>query len=130
MEPYPTPIHHYLAQSFDYPEYLLRATTTMEMPLFRVIPATAFLDYFESDRSHMYNVNTGQWLAPPPNYQCITRSTKDNKSASKRRTNLQIYLNFDDHHPESSQEDVGIPTTAVGKIMTLDELKDYNWQSY
>jgi hypothetical protein len=129
VEPYPAPLHNYLARSFDYPDYLLRKTT-VEMPLFRVILASTFLEYFESDRSHMYNSQTGEWIAPPPNYQCIRIAAAKNESSSKRRSNLQIYLNFDTDQPISSEDEVGIPNTALGKIMSLDGLKNYDWKSY
>jgi hypothetical protein len=36
-----------------------------------VIDAVTYLQYFSSDRSHMYNTQTKQWNAPPPTYDCI-----------------------------------------------------------
>ena len=40
-------------------------------PLFRVMDATAFIETFSSDRSHMRD-RRGQWLAPPPVWSLIT----------------------------------------------------------
>lgn len=40
-------------------------------PSFRVARAEAFLDNFSSDRSHMIDSSTGQWLAPPPIWPLI-----------------------------------------------------------
>ena len=63
-----TDIKTYFRQSFIDESLLI----IEQRPLFRLIPANKFIQYFSSDRRHM-KTTTG-WLAPPPNWPCIGRS--------------------------------------------------------
>jgi N-terminal glutamine amidase len=84
LQPYPISLAEYLMATFpnveeeySYPEYL---------PRFRLISAPLFVQYFASDRRHMYNTTTQSWNAPPPTYACIVppppccRSSSSNTS--------------------------------------------------
>ena len=67
--PFPTYFHKYVTETFRTdailnPEY---------HRIFRVVPATTFLQNFASDRRHMRK-DDGSWLKPPPNYPCISNS--------------------------------------------------------
>jgi len=68
--PFPTYFHKYVTETFRTdailnPEY---------HRIFRVVPATTFLQNFASDRRHMRK-DDGSWLKPPPTYPCISNST-------------------------------------------------------
>jgi len=54
---------------------------------FRVIEAHTFLQQFASDRLHMKNANSGEWLKPPPSYPCIQTPESTN--------NLQDFISMD-----------------------------------
>merc|ERR1719483_1086250 len=67
--PFPTYFHKYVTETFRTdailnPEY---------HRIFRVVPATIFLQNFASDRRHMRKED-GSWLKPPPPYPCILNS--------------------------------------------------------
>jgi hypothetical protein len=66
--PCPCPFDQYMTRVFgDGPSW----PPADYIPYFRVVEAWTFLNHFSSDRSHMIQRDTGQWTAPPPNYQCI-----------------------------------------------------------
>ena len=54
---------------------------------FRLIQARSFLDNFASDRRHMKDEDTGEWVAQPPPYPPIRGPL------SKEAHNLPIYMN-------------------------------------
>ena len=117
LTPYPIALEMYTAYSF--PDEL---SSTTFAPLFRVIPATKYLEFFQSDRSHMYNAHTSSWSAPPPSYQCIFQSPSPSSNADRTRgtrSNLKHYLNFGS--PPLDQEP--IPVDAFGVILTLEQLR-------
>jgi len=65
--PFPTFFTRYVTETFRTdailnPEY---------HRIFRVVPATTFLQNFASDRRHMRK-DDGSWLKPPPAYPCIS----------------------------------------------------------
>jgi hypothetical protein len=62
----PVTLAAYLVASFP---SLVPAAANLA-PLFRVIPATKFIEVFASDRSHMLD-DDGNWRAPPPPWPCI-----------------------------------------------------------
>jgi len=104
--PYPCPLLEYLQQSFPYQWPLPYA------PMFRLVDANLFLQYFSSDRSHMFNQQTQQWNAPPPTYECILNGPP----------NLQDYLNFVDR-PRRQE----VNEQALGTMLSLDQLAHYNF---
>jgi len=124
LTPYPLPLDHYLSRSFSD-----QLTETPFAPLFRVVQASLFLRYFQSDRSHMYNSHTHRWSAPPPPYQCILSPNQSSAASSAAdsstgtRNNLNDFLNFG-----APRADRDIPTEALGVIMTLEQLSHYNFQ--
>jgi hypothetical protein len=80
LQPYPISLSEYLMATFpnveeeySYPEF---------RPRFRLISAALFVQYFASDRSHMYNTRTQSWNAPPPTYACIIPPPCCNSSGS------------------------------------------------
>ena len=64
--PFSTSIVEYFERSF-FDEGLL---TPLQIPMFRVIEAEAFVASFRSDRRHMKTAD--QWDAPPPNWPLIS----------------------------------------------------------
>ena len=82
--PYPCSLYDYLRFSFpyDWPPPL--------GPLFRVVDADLYLQYFSSDRMHMYNQKLQNWKAPPPTYASIQAG------GCHSHSNLDQYLNFVD----------------------------------
>ena len=71
-----------------------------------------YLKYFSSDRSHMYNKDTGEWNAPPPEYACIQSGP----------SNLRHYVTMSD-----SREGLvkGNTKDVFGVVMTLAELNEF-----
>lgn len=117
LTPYPIALDVYTEYSF--PGELCSTTFA---PMFRVIPANKYLDYFESDRSHMYNAHTSSWSAPPPSYQCIfqSRSLSSNDNRTRvTRSNLKHYLNFGTNLLDEECP----PVDALGVVLTLDQLR-------
>jgi hypothetical protein len=64
---------------------------------FRVIPGEDYLQYFSSDRSHMWK--EGTWLAPPPSWPCIGQAP----------FTLQSYI------------DMTVSDTRLGRVINLEE---------
>lgn len=60
--PCPTDVTHYVEQSVSRIENLPEKWHIQ----FRVIPSQSFLEMFSSDRSHMKDSQTGQWIKEPP----------------------------------------------------------------
>ncbi|CAH8459419.1 unnamed protein product [Schistosoma turkestanicum] len=79
--PFPSPfiqyVTHGLRQNIILPEKLHRS--------YRVIPVVDYLNHFSSDRRHMLRED-GNWIAPPPSYECIR-----GQSSSSSHT-LPFYL--------------------------------------
>ena len=78
----------------------------------RVIDASVFLRNFSSDRMHMFNTESKEWLSPPPTYDCISNSST---------CNLARYMKI-------SSEDQTKDTTAsendvFGVVYSLTQLK-------
>lgn len=118
--PYPSPLENYLAESFPYEWPYPFA------PLFRLIPALAFLQHFASDRMHMFNAQTQQWNATPPTYDCI------NIRGGTTPSNMQAYLDFKEHHTRRKKEhemmsgcDDVHDEAIYGTILSLHELRNY-----
>jgi hypothetical protein len=58
---------------FDFDAYyrlVMRGLTSVER-MFRVVPLEAIEREFQSDRSHMRNSQTDDWLAPPPTWDVL-----------------------------------------------------------
>eukprot|EP00934_Nitzschia_sp_Nitz4_P000229 Nitzschia sp. Nitz4//scaffold213_size37731//16759//17482//NITZ4_007720-RA/size37731-augustus-gene-0.52-mRNA-1//-1//CDS//3329542065//229//frame0 len=76
------------------------------LPYFRVVPAQEYLKNFSSDRRHMYNQETKEWSATPPDYACITNH-------NHRQHNLSQYL------------DLKAADDWLGHVLSLEELQRY-----
>jgi N-terminal glutamine amidase len=147
LAPYPIPLSAYLDASFP------TSIPVSYAPLFRLITAESYLRCFGSDRCHMYDTTTRTWSAPPPPYQCILASADDptnsasagdsaanydEQQATEKRTaesdtpvpvpssrsNLHLYLHFGESKLSSSG-----PVDPLGSILTLQQLKGYNFLS-
>ncbi|OON14743.1 hypothetical protein X801_09468, partial [Opisthorchis viverrini] len=70
---------HGLLENKKLPECLRRQ--------YRVVPGSKYLAYFASDRRHMRRPD-GEWIAPPPSYDCIRGSQADSPHT------LPHYLNM------------------------------------
>ncbi|KAG1121468.1 hypothetical protein G6F42_012397 [Rhizopus arrhizus] len=71
--PFPSPADFYALETFK-PNMVIKDEYKH---MFRLIPAKAYLDHFESDRSHMLNEN-GEYTATPPQYPAIIKKGKSN----------------------------------------------------
>jgi hypothetical protein len=62
-----------------FPKTFLQANTAAERAdvMFRLIPATDYVEHFSSDRSHM-KLTSGNWAAPPPQWPMIVRGGQSN----------------------------------------------------
>jgi hypothetical protein len=60
----------------------------------------------------MYNKDTGEWNAPPPEYACIQSGP----------SNLRDYITISDRREGFVKEDT---KDSFGVIMTLAELKEF-----
>jgi N-terminal glutamine amidase len=124
---YPIPLSDYLSATFArveqcFPEYA---------PLFRLVPAELYLQYFASDRCHMYNTKKKAWNEPPPHYLCILppgveidrsdhQAGYDAPPSPSIHSNLQYYLDFSGRSAPNE-----IPVEALGSILTLQQLREY-----
>ena len=87
--PFPENFKLYVESTFRLSNPVLRIGW-MKIPprMYRVVPATAYLNEFASDRSHMLDPKDGSWLAEPPSYPPIR--TKDCSN------NIQQFISMDD----------------------------------
>lgn len=104
--PYPSALGDYLRDSFPYDG------PAPYLPQFRLIEASLFLQHFSSDRMHMYNQQKGQWNANLPDYDCILSGP----------SNLDHYLNFVGRPMRH-----GPPPSALGELLSLKDLREYNF---
>jgi N-terminal glutamine amidase len=117
LQPYPISLAEYLMATFPnveeeypYPEY---------RPRFRLISAPLFVQYFASDRRHMYNTTTQSWNAPPPTYACIvpppccssscssSTNTSDPTITNTHKTTDSIHGNNHEHNEPTHGIGVG-----------------------
>eukprot|EP00010_Vexillifera_abyssalis_P003427 CAMPEP_0201555932 /NCGR_PEP_ID=MMETSP0173_2-20130828/52206_1 /ASSEMBLY_ACC=CAM_ASM_000268 /TAXON_ID=218659 /ORGANISM="Vexillifera sp., Strain DIVA3 564/2" /LENGTH=210 /DNA_ID=CAMNT_0047967955 /DNA_START=179 /DNA_END=807 /DNA_ORIENTATION=+ len=68
----------------------------MQLPVefqhhFRLVDAQFFIEHFASDRRHMKDEKTGEWMATPPPYKCM-KGPKANTTH-----NLHQFINMHDH---------------------------------
>jgi len=104
--PFPTYFHKYVTETFRTdailnPEY---------HRIFRVVPATTFLEKFASDRRHMRKED-GTWLKPPPPYPCIQGS--DSRSTCSTSPNGLVH-NLDQFISMES-------SSGFGEVMSLTD---------
>lgn len=71
--------------------------------LYRVIRGDHFLRFFASDRSHMVNLETGNWQEPPPTYAPIVAEDGE-------INHLQNFVRTELHSAEISVDDVHFST--------------------
>jgi N-terminal glutamine amidase len=129
LVPYPIPLSDYLSATFSAVEQYCPEF----VPLFRLVSAEMYLQYFSSDRSHMYNTEKNTWNEPPPHYRCIlpppvetgrsqNQEVWDAPPIPSIHSNLQYYLDFSGRSEPLPR---GIPIDAFGSILTLSELRLY-----
>ncbi|KAL9546634.1 hypothetical protein MBANPS3_006574 [Mucor bainieri] len=97
--PFPSPADFYALETFK-PNMLVKDEFKH---MFRLIPAKAYLDHFESDRSHMLN-ERGEYMATPPHYSAILK---------KGKSNLDDYISM--KKQDDPQKDM------YGTVMTSDD---------
>lgn len=135
LQPYPCQLEEYLYKSF--PHIMSNNNNnnvdTQYHPKFRVIPAQQYLKYFYSDRSHMIDTKTGNWLATPPEYQPIMnglaladdngmkRNNNDKRGEGEdTRSNLDMYIDMKVQSSSSSSDN---ESAAFGRVYTLDQFR-------
>jgi hypothetical protein len=96
--PLPVQASAYLDNTFAHAEHWPQAF----VPMFRIVPATTYIDTLASDRSHMLD-NKGQYLQPPPPW--------DPPGTPPENTPLMAYI------------DMTLPTP--GRVLTLPQLYTY-----
>lgn len=130
--PYPCPIQTYLDETFR-PRTTLTSSSTISTefhPLFRVIPAQQYLQYFYSDRMHMFQ--NGKWMARPPDYPPIMNGLK--YAEGNKSTNISNLEKYIDMMPLPSSDyggggggtndndnDSTIDEQIMGTVLTFDE---------
>lgn len=79
---YPCPFTEYFEKSVNFKK--------PKPTLFRVIESKDFLEFFASDRSHMIDEKTKQFLQPPPKFEAIV-----NKRGEKNNLHLFLDLSYE-----------------------------------
>ena len=143
--PYPVPLHQYISLSFLSEYYSSQNHNSQYLqykPLFRIIPAETYIQYFTSDRSHMFNEMTQLYNEPPPPYSCIVVSPSTDNSTIPTtesvggtvtekysvensgliRCNFQKYLDF-----TTILKGEYIDASPYGAIVTLEQLLQYDF---
>jgi len=135
LQPYPCQLEEYLYKSFPHVlssnNSMMNDVDTQYHPNFRVIPAELYLKHFYSDRSHMIDTKTGNWLATPPEYQpimngleladdnCTTRNNNDERGEEeKSSSNLDMHIDMKVQNMNSSTSD-NVPAAAFGRYILL-----------
>ena len=128
LQPYPCQLEEYLYGSFPHVMDGTNNTDKQYHPSFRVVPAKQYLKYFYSDRSHMIDTKTGNWLATPPEYQPImnglalasdngmTRNNNDERDEEEKSSNLDMYIDMKENSSDNG-------SAAFGKVYTLNEFR-------
>lgn len=133
--PYPCPIQTYLDETFRPRTTLTSSSTTTStefQPLFRVIPAQQYLQYFYSDRMHMFQ--NGKWMARPPDYPPIMNGLKyaeeNTNTSSTNISNLEKYIDMMQQSSSSlsdgvcgstKENETTIDEQIMGTVLTFDE---------
>lgn len=87
--PFPVEFRRYVEDTFKPSKPALRlGWKTVPMRMYRVVPATAYLKEFASDRSHMIDPKDGSWRAAPPSYPPIKTQGCSN--------NIQEFISMSD----------------------------------
>jgi len=128
--PFPCPVADYLHGTFRNLEFLQDKHRATYAPLFRVVRAELFLQYYYSDRRHMWDASQKVWQAPPPSYECImTGWDGTTRDIHGNRSNLSQYIDMSKRANDDDDDDddvAGTETTAtdiMGTVLTLDEFK-------
>ena len=133
LVPYPISLSEYLVATFALVEQYYPPECS---PLFRLVPAELYLQYFASDRSHMYNTRNKAWNEPPPRYACILPSSNTTSHENPKRpwdaaplvsehNNLHCYLDFSGR----SSIPKNLPAEAFGSILSLQQLREHSFFS-
>ncbi|KAI7901679.1 N-terminal glutamine amidase-domain-containing protein [Cokeromyces recurvatus] len=101
--PFPCQALEYVKETFK-PDLFLKEEYKHH---FRLISAQLYLDYFQSDRSHMLKED-GTYMAPPPSYQAII-------SSENGTSNLDYYISMKPH--SSVEEKYGVVYESVDFFM-------------
>jgi len=109
--PYPMPLADYLDRSFP----IISDDFSCFRPCFRVRRGNHCLDYFGSNRRHMFNESTQTWNATPPSYDCI---------ASRKLPFLNTHTYYMNFQAEAPAE---LPPEAQGVILSLAQLRSFDF---
>ena len=136
--PYPCSIEQYINQTFEWYLDLIKEEFREKFePRFRLILAHHYIQYFYSDRMHMYNRKNDTWNAPPPTYPCIlngigrisleSSESKDNSNKKDNISNLNEYIDMrivsSDVSEKYNQEYMA--AQKMGIVLTLSFFRDF-----
>jgi len=85
-QPFPCPLETYIEAVFPNHVYWHKKYA----PYFRVVDASVYLQYFSSDRSHMYNPDSNEWKSTPPSYDCINAPNHNDNSMKVGNNRITI----------------------------------------
>ena len=91
---FPCPFDEYAARTLRWGDAARPALKFKR--LFRVVPAADYLRGFSSDRRHMRDAETGEWLAPPPPYPPIQAGGAGSNLDAYRGMHLEEATRGDD----------------------------------
>ena len=114
--PFPCPLGSYMEASFP-------SVATHLRPLFRLIPAAAYITHFASDRSHMRRED-GSWHVQPPSWPSIQpadQSASNNIQAYITMAQLQARL-VNGHTQQFREEELA--EEQYGRVLTMQQLID------
>lgn len=124
---YPIELTEYISKSFPVqslypPDY---------HPCFRLLPAQLYLQFFSSNRMHMYNAQKRCWNAPLPPYDCIKASGTVNAGSNMNTFHgagitLEQYLDLTTSISTSTTNN--LPGDAYGQILSLQELEAFDFE--
>lgn len=88
---------------------------------FRVVSSQQFYNNFSSDRSHMINKETNEWMMPPPSYSCIKRHATEIMNLPKYRDMSSV---------DNTLTDSEIQDAPFGKVVNLEQLCSFFGEDY
>ncbi len=83
---------------------------------FRLVTSEQFYRNFSSDRSHMIDERSGEWLATPPTYPCI-------RQQASVPMNLMKYRNMIPTEEDEQHKD--LDSAPFGRVMNMKELLSF-----
>ncbi|KAL3918904.1 MAG: hypothetical protein SGARI_007334 [Bacillariaceae sp.] len=94
-------------------------------PYFRVVDALVFLENFSSDRSHMMiNAETGEWSAPPPEYECIRVKEDSANTLKGYMTIVEEEVRGGSGKGGNGEGNSDETTNKFGQVLSLQKLQE------